>query len=309
MNTRKIVGQEEITSIIDLYKAGISVRRICEQKQLSKRTVYRWIHRYEEGDADAIPVPKPKSGRPKKIKPATLRLIHRQLKQDPSLTAREIKDKNSRLLGEVSLRTVQQRIHDDLLCSYKACEKPLLTAVQKQKRVVFAKKYSAWDPIKWRDVLWTDEATFNVTGSGAKRVYRPSGSDPHLPQYTSKTVKHPASVMVWGSFGYGGVGELFFLPKNEHMNQFNYFNLLNDHLEQGFSTFLAHAPLSPFIQFIQLPKYINQIRKTHDQFLITQPAGNSVLPCTSKHNLSSYLSSNTRSVIFPLDSQRTFVGK
>ena len=211
------------------------MRRICEQKGLSERTVYRWIRRYEEGDPDSIPTPKPKTGRPRKIKPATLRLIHRQLKKDPSLTAREIKDKNTRVLGDVSLRTVQERIHDDLLLrSYKARKKPLLNIRQKQQRIAFAKKYLVWDPAKWREVLWTDEATFSVTGSGAKRVYRPSGSDPHLPQYTSKTVKHPSSVMVWGSFGYSGVGELVFLEKNTYMNQYNYFELLCDRLEDSF---------------------------------------------------------------------------
>ncbi|XP_068236942.1 uncharacterized protein [Palaemon carinicauda] len=162
--------------------------------------------------------PKPRCGRPRKIKPATLRLIHRQLKKDTSPIVREIKDKNIRVLGEVSLRTVQESIHDDfLLRSYKARKKPLLTVAQKQKRVAFVKKYSVWEPAKWREVLWTDEATFSVTGSSAKRVYRPSGSDPHLPQYTSKTVKHPASVMVWGSFGYNGVGSSPDLNPNENL--------------------------------------------------------------------------------------------
>ena len=79
-----------------------------------------------------------------------------------------------------------------------------------------------------------DEATFNVTGGGAKRIYRPVGSDPHLPQYTSKTVKHLASLMVWASFGYGGIGKLVVLPKNEYMNRFNYLELLCDHLEDSF---------------------------------------------------------------------------
>ena len=229
------MGREEISSIIDLHNAGISVRQICEQKQLSKRTVYRWLHRYEAGDPESTPAPKPKTGRPRKVSKTTLRLVHRQLKADPSLTAKEIKDKNSRVLGDVSLRTIQERIHDDLLLrSFKARKKPLLTLKQKAKRVAFARKYLTWDEEKWQQVLWTDEATFSVTGAGSKRVYRPSGSDPHLPQYTSKTVKHPASVMVWGSFGYSGVGELVFLPPNEYMNQYNYFELLCDILPSAF---------------------------------------------------------------------------
>ncbi|XP_068203902.1 uncharacterized protein [Palaemon carinicauda] len=132
MSSRKVIGREEISSIIDLHKAGVTVRNIMKQMGLSERTVYRWINRYKEGLPDGLHTPKPRCGRPRKIKPATLRLIHRQLKKNPSLTAREIKDANIRVLGDVSLRTVQERIHDDLLLrSYKARKKPLLTAAQK----------------------------------------------------------------------------------------------------------------------------------------------------------------------------------
>ena len=69
------------------------------------------------------------------------------------------------------MRTIQESIHDDLLLhSFKARKKPLLTLKQKQRRVAFAKKYLVWDEAKWKEVLWTDEVTFTVTGAGAKRV-------------------------------------------------------------------------------------------------------------------------------------------
>lgn len=40
--------------------------------------------------------------------------------------------------------------------------------------------------------------------------------------------------MVWGCFGYYGVGELVILPKNIHMNKNNYLELLCDHLPDSF---------------------------------------------------------------------------
>ena len=233
--SRSVVGPTVIASIIDLHVAGVSNKDIAAQKGLGVRTVQRWVKRFQDGEGAAVPAPRPKAGRPRKTSPRTLKVIHRQLKADPALTAREIKEKNTRLLGSVSIRTIQQRIHDDLLLrSYKARKKPMLSQAQKKRRLVFAKKYAVWTLEDWKRVLWTDEATFCVTGSGAKRVYRPAGSDPHLPQYTSKTVKHPASLMVWGSFSYGGVGELVILPKNVMMNQYNYYELLNDVLSDSF---------------------------------------------------------------------------
>ena len=40
--------------------------------------------------------------------------------------------------------------------------------------------------------------------------------------------------MVWGSFGYGGLGELVVLPRNETVNKEAYYTLLNLHLEDSF---------------------------------------------------------------------------
>lgn len=113
--------------------------------------------------------------------------------------------------------------------SYRARRKPLLTPQQKAKRFRFAKKYATWDAEDWRHVLWSDEATFKVTGSGYQRVYRPPHADPHDPKYTVQTVKHPDRIMVWGCFTYCGVVTLVVLPKNVKVNRGIYLKLC-DHL-------------------------------------------------------------------------------
>ena len=52
---------------------------------------------------------------------------------------------------------------------------------------------------------------------------RPSGVSRYLQRFTIKTVKHPASVMVWGCFsGNKGRGALYFLPQNTTMNSERY---------------------------------------------------------------------------------------
>jgi hypothetical protein len=63
-------------------------------------------------------------------------------------------------------------------------------------------------------------------------VRRPSGSNRYDTKYTAKTVKHPASVMVWGCFSanLGRGGSIYFLPKNVTMNSERYKKVLEDHL-------------------------------------------------------------------------------
>ena len=90
-------------------------------------------------------------------------------------------------------------------------------------------------------MVWSDESTFTVTGSRGSFVYRKPKSDPLLPQYTKKSVKFPASLMVWGSFSYFGVGKLVFLEKNMTMNKDRYLELLCDHLPDCFDLCQGHV--------------------------------------------------------------------
>ena len=83
----------------------------------------------------------------------------------------------------------------------------------------------------WEKVMWSDESTFQCIQSRKRRVRRPSSICRMDPAYTISTVKHPASVMVWGCFsGTLGRGGLYFLPKNVTMNGERYIGVLENHL-------------------------------------------------------------------------------
>ena len=89
------------------------------------------------------------------------------------------------LLRDVFIHCIQDTLHWDLKYqNYHSCKKPLLNDRQKQKRKEFACVYKDWDLEQWRKVLWTDEATFQVTGKQVTRVYRRLGMDPNDPRYT-----------------------------------------------------------------------------------------------------------------------------
>ncbi len=78
--------------------------------------------------------------------------------------------------------------------------KPLLTSKMMVKRFKFANKYAHWTHEDWSKVMYSDESTFHCVRNIRKKVRRPSGSNRFDMKYTAKTVKHPASVMVWGCF-------------------------------------------------------------------------------------------------------------
>lgn len=140
-------------------------------------------------------------------------MLEREVKKDPFLTAKELKELHPDVLGNVSVRTVQHQLQKDLkLPCHRTPMKPLLMEKMMKQRLEFCKRYQHWTPEDWRRVVFSDESTFKVIPRRQRLVRRPSGSDRFSSKYTVKTVKFPAGVMVWGCFsGEKGTDGLYFL--------------------------------------------------------------------------------------------------
>ncbi len=99
------------------------------------------------------------------------------------------------------------------------------------KEAGFCQKHCNWTEEDWSKVMYSNESTFCCVRATRKRVRRRVGSDRFDSRYTMKTVKHPASLIVWacfsGSYGRGGI---FFLPPNVTMNGERYQQVMEDHL-------------------------------------------------------------------------------
>jgi hypothetical protein len=79
--------------------------------------------------------------------------------------------------------------------------------------------------------MFFDESTFRLVNSRGIKVKRPSRLNRYKQRLTIATVKHSASVMVWGRFsGKKGRGGLYFLPKNKTMDSDRYKSVLENHL-------------------------------------------------------------------------------
>ncbi|MPD03969.1 hypothetical protein E2C01_099631 [Portunus trituberculatus] len=113
-------------------------------------SVCKWVAIFKKEDTPGY---KPRKKYPKKTSHCATNVIKRQLKYNPRVTARKIKESNPGLFGEVGLRTVSCRIHDLGYTSHHPVKKPLLTLNQRRRRIEFCKKYLQWDADKWLDIL------------------------------------------------------------------------------------------------------------------------------------------------------------
>ena len=167
---------EDITAIAALFKAGKSNKQIATITGIKLRTVQLWSKKIREHGGTGLPTHKKRPGKKPLTSSRTLQIIKRQLESNPKLTARQVKEQNPSLLGQVSTRTGRRRIHDDRgFRSRRAVRKPLLSPRNIQNRAAFCRRYVEVNEEFWKHVLWSDEATFSITSNRGVNVYRRPG--------------------------------------------------------------------------------------------------------------------------------------
>jgi hypothetical protein len=87
--------------------------------------------------------------------------------------------------------------------SRRPIRKPLITTINKKKRVAWCKKYLHWTSDDWKRVLWSDESRFTIfCTDGHVKIWR----NPHEamdPSCLVPTVHSSGGgIMVWGSFSW-----------------------------------------------------------------------------------------------------------
>lgn len=103
-----------------------------------------------------------------------------------------------------------------------------MTPKHKKRRIEWAKHRKNWTLSQWRTVIWSDESRFEVcVGDERKRVIRTS-KEPFHKDCLKRTVKFPASLMVWGCMSGRGVGNLYFV--DGLVNAVKYQHILQEQL-------------------------------------------------------------------------------
>ena len=169
MPPKKQISSDQLAVISTLVNMGKKNKEIAQTTRIPLRTVQCWDKRARESGTHAPTVRKPRPGKKRKLSNRTLALIRRQIDAKPSLTARQIKKQNPRLLDGVAIRTVQDYLHKVLkFHRCRAVRKLWTTKAGRGKRLLFARLHRRWDFNQWKKVLWSDEATFTVTDSTQK---------------------------------------------------------------------------------------------------------------------------------------------
>lgn len=138
----------------------------------------------------------------------------------------------------ISSRTMRRELKDLHLNSCASTRKPLVSKVNRKKRLQFAKEHKNWTVQQWSNIMWSDESRFTLfQHDGRVRVRR----EPHEsldPSCIVPTVQASGgSVMIWGCFCSAGLGAATLC--NNKMKFADYLQVLDDHVIPSMDFFLS----------------------------------------------------------------------
>ena len=157
-----------------------------------------------------------------------VRKMIKLVKQSPFITAKKVKE------TKFTPRYIRKVLQHAVYSAKHAAKKPMLNEKMMQQRMEFTTSHLHWTAAEWRKVSFTDESTFRLVRGGTSYVRRGPNSNRFEQRFCRKTVKHSASIMIWGMFdGRYGRGGIDFLKRTgkrkETMDTKRYQKTLENH--------------------------------------------------------------------------------
>ena len=196
---------------IGMIEGGMTQRQVAKSLKVGLRSIARWWKSHKSGQSLHD---KPRSGRPEKIHHVAKQVISLSIGKRGQSTRKLARRLTSKGYS-VSRETVRRHLKNEInLKAYRRPRKPRLTEKMKKARIEFAKSKLNWTLNDWKNVLWSDESSFQLfppSNPNCDRVWlhSPSKVPPTF------TVKHPPKVMVWGMFSYRALSQLHFVPQKQ----------------------------------------------------------------------------------------------
>lgn len=225
MGGKKITVQVRNLIVRDCSK-NESQRKVAEKYGVSRGAVQKIVLKHQKLGSVADRTGR---GRNRKSDQREDTRIIREIKKDPFVTIRALREK---LSLSISDRTVRRRIAEHGLKSHFARKRPFISRVNKEKRLRFARNHINKPLEFWKRVVWSDESKFELFNRKRRlRVWRKSDEglkDKHL----QGTMKHGGgNIMVWGCFSWFGVGNLVLI--SGIMTADGYIDILNENMEES----------------------------------------------------------------------------
>jgi len=185
------LSTEERYRLLGNIDAGKTVKEVSNSFHISERSVYKLLRKYRGlGTAKNLQV----AGRPRKTSREDDEDIVNEHENRPFKTA----SATARERG-LSKDTILRRLKCAGLKSRKAAIAPLLTDINKHKRLVWERNHHRWTLNQWSRVLFTDEASFAVDSCDrGMRCFRRRNERHEENKVQAVKNRGYGTVMVWG---------------------------------------------------------------------------------------------------------------
>ena len=201
--------------IVALTKMKLSERKNGKKLKVSKTAVHKAIEKFKNEGSFAD---RKRTGRPNIFSKRDKRLMRKIVTCSPLTSGEKIRSQLQERGSKWSTRTVQRRLFTEFEPkSHKLVQKSRLIVDMKKKCLSFAKANAQWTIDMWKKVLFCDESSVKQPSVPKLRVWRPTGKR-CKEKYSTQTVKHHASLMVWGAMSAMGTANLYFLLPKTTMN-------------------------------------------------------------------------------------------
>lgn len=197
---------EQRAVIVHLHGQGKSNKKIAAEVGCSMKGVAGTIQRWKETGNTTESAGR---GRKRASSQRDDRVLVRLSLADRSLNSTELAREWKESAGvTLSSSTVRKRLIANGLRACKARKKPLLTEIQRKRRLEWARQHRSWTVEQWQRVLFSDESTFTINCHTGNSYVRRRPGEEYKPCCLKPTLKHPTSVMIWGCMSGDGVGRL-----------------------------------------------------------------------------------------------------
>ena len=208
MGRAKVTGKQTI-QIETLLKEGQSQRQVAGKVGVSQGFVKNLANKIHRG----LPLGNsPGQGRKRASTDRDDRRLLQLCLQDRTKSSRELSYEWILSNGKtVAASTVRRRLLEAGYYSYTAKRKPYRTAAHKRKRLEFANGHIDWLPNDWENIIWSDEAHFELFNRKNRTFVRRLMTEIDKPfSFVPRMQKGGGSVSVWGCMTSAGTGPLVF---------------------------------------------------------------------------------------------------
>lgn len=164
---------------------GETDRQVARDMHVNHQTVAR-VRRAIMPD-----MPVSKGGRPRQWSETDVKNIKLQVQRGEEETAASLA-RNFRFHGghTLSVDTMERILHKYKYMAYLKGRKPMLSKLNQQKRLQFAKSVAHWTKEQWRRVIFSDESAFPLYPTSGREWFWKHRNEPVRPRQVRPTMQH-----------------------------------------------------------------------------------------------------------------------